>query len=389
LFFFGIPLYSHSSLLNLDPAPWITKDLKDSAVNITNAQVPDPSWEWAWKTWYVDMSYDVDEEGWQYSFSFGRKWSWHGTHPWSHSYVRRRRWLRKRIRQHGATTKGKEGTMGAGHVLSGDYFTIHPKRDRSPASTLATTARMSHLSHENTADLDDASEEIKNVPNLFKSLRRANVDREKIDAVKKFVEHGGEELVYLEEQIPEIVSFLVFQTSRRQLLELLKHAADKAQKHRDEHDANDNPEGEAEKSRIDNLLKAVGAANEQIRGLEYWSDRKHALKTSDEPDGKSKAEKEISAFDGASTVPTEDNPVDEIRGISEKAEVEHDPTPSAVHPGNDVLDSASAESKGKGKAQEPDEEHDALAQNSGTTVREPSDRMPADSLMVHDTKEEG
>ncbi len=55
-FFFGIPLYSHSSLLNFDPAPWINKDGRDSAVNITNAQVPDPGWEWAWKSWYVDMS---------------------------------------------------------------------------------------------------------------------------------------------------------------------------------------------------------------------------------------------------------------------------------------------------------------------------------------------
>lgn len=82
-FLFGMPLYSANSLLNLDPAPWQNGMFQDSPVNITNAQVPDPSWQWAWRTWYVDMSHDVDEEGWEYSFSFQPRFAWHGSHPWS------------------------------------------------------------------------------------------------------------------------------------------------------------------------------------------------------------------------------------------------------------------------------------------------------------------
>ena len=396
LFLLGIPLYSHSSLLNFDPAPWITKDLKDSAVNITNAQVPDPSWEWAWKSWYVDMSYDVDEEGWQYSFSFGRRWSWHGTHPWFHSYVRRRRWLRKRVKKHDGVAHRNAGSMDAGHVLSGDYFTIHSKRDRSPASTLETTAKASFLSQRDGADWDVALEDIKNVPNLLKALKKATVDREKIDVVRKFVEQGGEELVYLEEQIPEIVSFLVFQTSRRQLLELLNHAADEAQKHRDQHDADDKPEGEAEKRRIDNLLRAVETANDQIGGLEYWSDRKHVLKTSDESAG---ADKEMVPVDSAAAVPTEDDPVHEIKGISEKAEIEEDPTlhttmpvvHDEVHKEGGEGDKGEGTDRGnsKGKAVDDDYDHESDEERREKTLRDPPDRMDTDSLMVHDVEQGG
>ena len=50
-FWCGIPLYSAKSLLNFDPAGWQTCSFLDSPVNITNAQVPDPTWRWAWKTW--------------------------------------------------------------------------------------------------------------------------------------------------------------------------------------------------------------------------------------------------------------------------------------------------------------------------------------------------
>src|ERR1700753_615986 len=61
-FLCGLPFFSSASLLNFDPPPWVTETHAPSAVDITNAQVPDPSWEWDWKTWYVDMSRDVDEE---------------------------------------------------------------------------------------------------------------------------------------------------------------------------------------------------------------------------------------------------------------------------------------------------------------------------------------
>ena len=379
LFFFGIPLYSHSSLLNCDPAPWVTKDLKDSAVNITNAQVPDPSWEWAWKSWYVDMSYDVDEEGWQYSFLFGRKWTWHGSHPWYHSFVRRRRWLRKRVKCHGDGVDDWNGRVHEAHALTGDYFSIHPKRDKSPTSTLETTARTSYTGQR--AAVDDPPEDIDNISNLMKALRLATIDREKIDVIKKFLKQGGEELAYLEGQIPEIVSLFVFQTSRRQLVELLQREAADAQKHRDEHLAENRPESETESRRIDNLLKAMRTANNEISRLEYWSDRKHALQFSDEAGSNTESKHDLVAFDGASTAPTQDDPVEEIEGLSEKAELDIDPTRSATHTDSSNASAAKVEDEDKGKAKETagdDKDGGYTSFNSG----DPSNRLRADTVVL-------
>lgn len=336
--FCGIPLFSHSSLLNFDPSPWITKDLKDSAVNITNAQVPDPSWVWAWKSWYVDMSYDVDEEGWQYSFSFSKQFVWHGSHPWFHSFVRRRRWLRKRVKREIPGSE-KAGTMADAHKLNTDYFTIHSKRDRSPASQVndgvAKTARPdSYISRASKDDLLQPPEDMDNVPNLLKALKLDTVDRAKIEHVKQFVQQGGEEIAYLKDHIPEIMNYLVFQISRRQLLGFLKQTADDAQTHRDEHDADDKPEGKAESRRIDNLLGAIDATEKEIGGLEYWSDRLHVLKTNDEDEESSMPGRDL-----------EKKPATEIRGIPAAAEI--------AEP-NDTKLPTVLENDGKGKGKRKD-----------------------------------
>ena len=371
-FFFGIPLYSHSSLLNFDPAPWVNKDLKDSPVNITNAQVPDPTWQWLWKTWYVDMSYDVDEQGWQYSFSFGKNFAWHGTHPWFHSFVRRRRWLRKRVRHETAALTGpKSSSMSVAHKLNTDYFTIHPKREQSPASHHPE----SYLSVK-TADTERPPEDIKDVGSLMKALRFATVDREKIDIFKKFVEDGGEELAYLSSTLPEVMSFLVFQNSKQQLLTYLKRAANEAKEHRDEHDAEDKPEGDLEKKRIDNLLAAVDAANREIGGLEYWSDRKHVLKTADSD---AEAMQTVATiFDAPGPKPDkDDNPVDHIKGISSNAEVDADPTHKLVHKAykqqQEEQQSEQPGEKGKGKAKED--------RNDGTSS---PPRLKQDQVLIPD-----
>ena len=388
MFFFGIPLYSHSSLLNFDPAAWQTKDLKDSAVNITNAQVPDPSWEWKMKSWHVDMSYDVDEEGWQYSFSFGRKWAWHGNHPWFHSFTRRRRWLRTRVSRKGYK-QGKEGTMLAAHQLAGDYFTIHPQRDRSPVTTMANgsaRARDSFVSQRTSTTAEEPPEDLGSIRSLLRALRLGHIDREKIEAVKKFVETGGEELAYLREHVPEIMSFLVFQTSKRQLLGFLQESAHNAQEHRNEHEAENKPEKEAETRRIDNLLNAVRAVEAEIKALEYWSDRTDAMQTSDEGNRKSEAQGD-NAYDGASTAPTENDPVSKIKSISDKAELEFDPTHSALSPvdsGQTRNDRVSLDEKGKGKAIDIEERPKDF---NGVSVRDHSDRgMPAETLFVPDEK---
>lgn len=189
-FVFGLPLFSSRALWNLrlDQSPWVDAKFKPSAVNITNAQLPDPSWVWEWKSWYVDMSRDVDEEGWQYSLWF-RGAAWHGNHPWFHSFVRRRRWLRKRVKQK-LPPKTKENR----ERLFGDTFSIGTTLART--GTSATGLNSSQDSAEQSVD-----EEIKDVPTLMRKLKKAAIDREKIVFIKRFIEDGGEELHYLAEQV--------------------------------------------------------------------------------------------------------------------------------------------------------------------------------------------
>lgn len=323
-FILGIPLYSHSSLLNFDPSPWVSKDFKDSPVNITNAQVPDPSWEWAWKTWYVDMSHDVDEEGWQYSFSFSNSFSWHGTHPWFHSFVRRRRWLRKRIKHQLPTATGpKASNLSAAHRLTAEYFTIHPKRDRSPDSARP----QSYTSVLPPIDFEEPPAEITDIGTLLKALRLANIDREKIDIVKRFVSSAPpDELAYLGPLVADIMSYLVFQNSRRQLLAFLKLSAESAQQDHPEEDTLEiatSPSKLTPPTRTSTLLSAVEEADKQIVGLEYWSDRKHVLQTADPERETTQAIATI--FDPPAPRPDPDaNPAAGIRGISGQAEVGRD-----------------------------------------------------------------
>jgi hypothetical protein len=72
--------------------------------------------------------------------------------------------------------------------------------------------------------------------------------------------------------MPAIMSLFVFQSSRLQLLASLKHRFSVAAAHRDEHVKRGEPEDEHERKAIDNLLRAVEAADEQCKRLEFWSD---------------------------------------------------------------------------------------------------------------------
>lgn len=188
-FVLGKPLYSSRSLLNFDPSPWVNSYGRTSSMNITNAQVPDPSWEWAWTTWYVDMSEDVDEQGWQYSFMFQNKFSWHGTHPWFHSFVRRRRWLRKRVRKHPqlAGDKPNGQAMGQGRRLSTNYFSIHPLAENSePSSVHGDQSNLTHQ-QQNIHMMDSLLDDIDDLPTLLTCLKKATVDREKINMVLAYM----------------------------------------------------------------------------------------------------------------------------------------------------------------------------------------------------------
>lgn len=282
-FLFGIPKYSASSLLPWDPRPWQNGEFRTSPVDIRHAQVPDPSWEWVWKQWYVDMSRDVDEEGWEYTFVFPGplgQYGWHGNHPWFHSFVRRRRWLRLRRRK-----SNVHKTKERGHALTAEYFTIHPKTLRAPTeygkamSRSTSFVRMQALA-KNESSMEEM--EILSIADLLAALRKSAVDREKLAAVRKFVAHGGEELYYLRDRMEEIMHLLVFQSSRRRLLAELLALHDSAHKSREDLEQHthehDDPQmqiqHEAAQRHTDNIHNAVLEAERLVKRLEYWSDVK-------------------------------------------------------------------------------------------------------------------
>ncbi|OQE47273.1 hypothetical protein PENCOP_c001G08970 [Penicillium coprophilum] len=265
-FFFGVPRYSQSSLLNFDPSAWMTQDRRASPVDITNAQLPDPSWEWAWKTWYADMSGDTDEQGWQYSYSFSSS-SWHGTQPWFHSFVRRRRWVRLRTKAHQRRTLGRSDFEKA-HMLTEDYFTIHSSKVRSRDQSTAGLSRVESGFNRASMTVDEEPyvDEIGDIPSLMHALKLASIDREKIDALKKFIEDGGDELYYLNDKIPDIMPMFLFQTSRWQFVTYLYGVIRELSQTPSDSDK----DADAIQRKKDNLARAAESCKRHITGPDVF-----------------------------------------------------------------------------------------------------------------------
>ena len=279
LFLCGLPYYSSQSLLNFDPAAWTVggTDYTESPVNITNAQVPDPTWAWAWPNWYADMGHDVDEEGWEYSFSFRQGFAWHGTHPWWHAWVRRRRWLRRRVKTRtGVGPHVLADSMTDAHQLNRDYFTIHsaPRETSRGSSAARGDNRSSFLSGGRAVTVDsdsEAEEEITDVAALMKGMKATTVDRKKLAAFRNFVEHGGDEVLYLPEMMKEFLGMFMYQNSRRLLLQTLEQAVEGLAED-PEKSVGGNGQQVSPAQRRQGLKKAIDAVQESISYLEYWSD---------------------------------------------------------------------------------------------------------------------
>jgi hypothetical protein len=327
----GIPLYSGRSLLPIDPSAWQTASFKYSPVNITNAQLPDPSWVWAWRTWYVDMSYDVDEEGWQYSFSFGHGWAWHGTHPWFHSFVRRRRWLRKRVKLYPLKAIGDAGDMKQAHLLNEDYFTIHATVDRSRDSSADRTVNhhSSFLSHARSeSDSEDDMSDVSDILKLMGALKRARVDREKMWAVRAFLNQGGDDIFYLADRMDDIMNQFIYRTSRRQLQSLLlqEYRTAKIQKQRDK---------EGQRNEGGALAKKQNCLLEAVRAADAYMESKSAGESghgAHDPEASSGSEAEAKSGDTVQEVAENENINDDsttedvpIEGISEEAGLSEEP----------------------------------------------------------------
>lgn len=262
-FLCGIPLFSSQALGGLDPPAWTNGYHKASPSNIHNAQVPDPTWEWAWPEWRINHQKGVDEHGWEYSFHFSKKFSWHSG-KWWNSFVRRRAWIRKRVR------KRPEEVSADPHMLNADYFTIRPASHKSPKSRESVTS--SRLSRSSTsqmsaADVDEKPADIDNVDDLMRALRQARIDREKLDAVNNYMEHATD-LQKLQHEMHEIMSLFVFQQSRRILLGRLMEIHDETTTQMKRTNTSELRE------RNQALKDAVHHADEEVRKLAYWSDVK-------------------------------------------------------------------------------------------------------------------
>ena len=270
-FMCGISLFSGRALGNLDPSPWTNVAQKTSATNITNAQVPDPSWEWAWKDWSVNHQEEVDEEGWEYSFAFSHKFSWHGP-SWWNSFVRRRAWVRKRVKKHTGYH------VQEAHMLNSDYFTIHPAQDRSRsrASTMDGSLKNRYSAGQLTKhEMDEViiAEDIHDIASLMHALKFARIDREKMEAVESFIKYGGEELYYLRERMHDVMGLFIFQASRRLLLSHLVNLLDEAVDRQKNADSEKEPDP-VNRRRLDDLEATVQHADEEVKKLEFWSDVK-------------------------------------------------------------------------------------------------------------------
>lgn len=298
LFLCGHAFFSSAALGAADARPWTNENHKPSLSDIHNHQPPDPSWEWAWDEWRVNHDAGLgenqqDEDGWEYSFAYSKKsrFSWHG--PSWYSYVRRRAWIRKRVRKQSGYIAQTEG-----HMLNSDYFTIHPSQARSHspatlgAASRATSKRYSTYTMQRR-EMEEAitQHEINDIGHLMRALRFCRIDREKTEIVESFIEHGEDDLFYLRDKMGEIMNAFIFQAARKLLLSHLMEkldaeisAQDAAGDDRNIHKASDNEsEPSSSSKRISYLKAAVQAADDQVKELEYWSDIKAMALDGDVP----------------------------------------------------------------------------------------------------------
>lgn len=265
-FLCGAALFSAAALGGLDATPWTNAYHNPSPTSIHTATVPDPSWEWVWPEWRINHQDEMDEGGWEYSFAYSKKFSWHGPKWWS-SFVRRRAWIRKRAK------KSEEDISADMHLLNADYFLIQPASTKQSYGSLASSKSASKAP--SLSQVSSVSGEpfvlpdIQDMETLTRFLRKGRIDREKLEAVENYLENGLD-LEQLTEEMHNIMRIFVFQASRRLLLSHLMHIYDSATEELEKKSEND----EGLESRREALRKAIKHADEEVRKLAYWSDVK-------------------------------------------------------------------------------------------------------------------
>ena len=183
--------------------------------------------------------------------------------------------------------------MKEAHRLNADYFTIHPALNRSPDSSYPPSMAASQTITKLNTRLpqEEEPEGVDNIKALIRRLKKATVDREKIHLVLQFMDEGGQDIHYLADEMPHIMSIFMYQYSRKQLLTgMLRKVDGSASDRRDEGSAKgkepevaeDQPSeayANASKERQADIRKAVEAADELLKDFEYWSDIKSVVQS--------------------------------------------------------------------------------------------------------------
>ncbi|KKA31231.1 hypothetical protein TD95_002727 [Thielaviopsis punctulata] len=310
LFLCSTPLFSAKALGNLDPSPWTNTYHKPSLTCPQDTQLPDPSWEWVWPEWRVnhDPLTACDDDGWEYSFMFSDKFSWHGP-TWYSSFVRRRAWTRKRCR----IQPGTSGLVVNNPTVSYDPMTYPndvESRDSDSPNRVGRSQSQSHThahrrrhSHSHTHDtshsrsqsavrrrsmaettratraelgLEDGltSVEIYDTQLLLHIIRAQRIDREKLEAMENYLCHARDDLQHLQDVMHEIMKLFVFQNSRRQVLAQVALACEQTEARLNgmADGAEECVERQAVRKRLGFLQAARKHAEEEVRRLAYWSD---------------------------------------------------------------------------------------------------------------------
>ncbi|KAJ2599895.1 hypothetical protein H4R99_003538 [Coemansia sp. RSA 1722] len=144
--FLGKANFSTKLLHLKDPPPWCDTSMKLTLPNVHSFQLPDPSWEWVSPRWLIDMTLDVDEDGWQYATKFSSA-SWHGRHSAAKSFVRRRRWLRLRRRYTPQPVCAGDRDADAkddrvGEECYNEYMEVSENRRRKRANIVAAASKI-------------------------------------------------------------------------------------------------------------------------------------------------------------------------------------------------------------------------------------------------------
>lgn len=238
--FLGFPFFSENSLLPWDPSNWTTLD-KHASPGISQHLLPSVYWKWVWKRWYVDMIGDVDDQGWTYSWRFGAS-TWHGSHIWFNSFVRKRVW--KRLRQPVKQEISKDtlttlatlpsNISSTTHLnvrhsyIGGDEDPFELNREESRNQEELSKRRF-HIRKVNVSNLDSSTgnqmhgSPIDSVESLITRVKSCRIDRERIVLIGHVIKHSTYDMLrQLIDRLAEVLNTFDFRDSTKHLMHHLQ-----------------------------------------------------------------------------------------------------------------------------------------------------------------------